>query len=183
MPSGKNLTDEEKFKWREILAFMKQNPEILLDLMPDNVDINFRENNKTQHRKGYSMIPELGVVPSQSHLGSNKMGVEDESMISYHKNQSFGESKFSSDSYQKPSIFNISSKLKKNEDMIVKPYNTPHSSNRFLSSNLSTKSFKPNTADKTVNNYQTHSVLVSNILNTVNKTVYKVCYLLINRAI
>ena len=87
MPSGKNLTDEEKFKWREILAFMKQNPEIMLDLMPDNVNINFRENNKTQHRKGYSMIPELGVVPPQSQLGSNKMGIEDDSMISYRKNQ------------------------------------------------------------------------------------------------
>ena len=173
MPSGKNLTDEEKFKWREILAFMKQNPEIMLDLMPDNVNINFRENNKTQHRKGYSMIPELGVVPPQSQLGSNKMGIEDDSMISYRKNQSFGESKFSSDSYHKPSIYNITNKLKKNEDMIVKPHNTPHNSNRFLSNNLNNP-YKPNTANKTINEHQTPSFLASNIVNTVNKTVYKV---------
>ena len=177
IPSGKNLTDEEKFKWREILAFMKQNPEILLDLMPDNVNINFRDNDKTQHRKGHSMIPELGVVPPQSHLGSNKIGAEDDSMISYRKKQSFGESKFSSDSYQKTSIFDISNKLKKNEDMIVKPHNNPHSSNRFLPSNLNRKPFKPNTANKIVDNNQTPSFLASNILSTVNKTVYKVCYL------
>jgi hypothetical protein len=39
MPPNANLTDEEKWKWNEIMKFFKKHPEILINLMPD--DMNF----------------------------------------------------------------------------------------------------------------------------------------------
>lgn len=80
MPNGGNLTDEEKFKWTEIMKFFKQNPNMLLEMMPDPMMQNdtdgktfktLHTNSKALSRKGKSMIPDLGVVPPQSSIGFN----------------------------------------------------------------------------------------------------------------
>ena len=79
IPNNGNLTDDERWKWNEIMSFFKQNPNMLLDFMPDamlqNNDIKsyktLNMHNKALSRKGKSMIPDLGVVPPQSGLSFN----------------------------------------------------------------------------------------------------------------
>ena len=80
IPNNGNLTEEEKFKWNEIMKFFKQNPNMLLEMMPDSMyqqdaDIkSYKTLNmhyKALSRKGKSMIPDLGVVPPQSSLSFN----------------------------------------------------------------------------------------------------------------
>jgi hypothetical protein len=180
MPSNKNLTVDEKQKWNEIMAFLKQNPGMLLDLMPDGVQFDFpREEKNDFARKGQSMIPDLDVVPPPSdHL--EKRSSKGDSVISHTKNQSFGDSKFSSDSYQKRGLFPINknlNKLGKNDVLLQKPHNTPSDSNKMWVAQFSKKTGKPATANRAAADYQTPSFLTSNIINTVNKTVYKVFFI------
>ena len=56
----------------------------------------------------------------------------------------------------------------------IKPNNTPNDIKKMLSSNLDSQKFKPNTAvNRTLNDYSSPNYLTHNIINTVNKTVYK----------
>jgi len=158
------------------MTFLKQNPGVLLDLMPDNVDFDFRNDNQDFEHIGHSMIPDLGVVPPQSGQ-INKKIKDDNSMYSHYRKHSLGDSKFSADSYKNRGLLPIKqslSKLANGDKLMEKPHNTPSSSNKLYLSNYSKPSIKPNTATKAVNDYQTPSFLTSNIVNTVNKTVYKV---------
>ena len=55
-----------------------------------------------------------------------------------------------------------------------KANNTPNSTNKILASNVEAQKFKPNTAaNRTLNDYTNPNFLTHNIINTVNKTVYK----------
>lgn len=181
MTNTKNLTDDEKQKWREIMIFLKQNPEVLLEIMPEGMEFDFRAHNKSAYGKqGQVSIPDLGVVPPQAESITKQRQLNDSSAVSNNINQnhSFGESKFSSDSYQKQSLYHISNTFTKplqGEELLTKPHNTPNNNNKMWNSNISKKNMKPGTAaNRTVNEYQTPSFLTSNIVNTVNKTVYKV---------
>lgn len=92
IPNNGNLTGEEKFKWNEIMAFFKQNPNMLLEMMPDSLIQHNQEikpiktlsiNSKALSRKGKSMIPDLGVVPPQSSLSFNSY--QQDAIKSHHR--------------------------------------------------------------------------------------------------
>jgi len=143
MPPNVNLSDEEKWKWNEIMKYFKKNPEMLLELMPEDVDVSFTHKKKSQPRKGMSMIPDLDVVPPQSgHM-------------------------------RKKSYSNVRHPLKNYPDQTV----LSQQQKKVTPVKVPSHYFKPNTAiNRTSEDYvsQTPSFLTSNIVNTVNKTVYKV---------
>lgn len=164
MPPKANLSDDEKRKWGEILKYFKSHPEMLLEMMPENVHFKF-QNKNSLHRKGQSLIPDLGVVPPQSgHLGPKQFEKE------HLRNKSYGELRKAHNQMYNQQLNPIVAKYSAKDNINLRPNNTPNGN----PTKHQNPYFKPNTANQPTGEYQTPSFLTNNILNTVNKTVYKV---------
>lgn len=174
MPPNAHLTEEEKYKWNEIMKYFKKNPEMLIELMPDNVNFSFAPTKKSLSRKGQSMIPDLGVVPPQSgHLDLKKYELD----ATHKRKKSYGDLRNGSASYYKHHLQPMNptvGKVAHKDAFNYQSNNTPSEA----SNNLPIKSqnnYKPGTAAiRLGGEYQAPNFVPSNLVNTVNKTVYKV---------
>ena len=157
------------------MKFFKKNPDMLLQLMPDNFNFGLVPNKQSLSRKGQSLIPDLGVVPPQSgHIGLKRF----ENDMMHTRKKSFGELRKGQNPLYKfqlnqpnPTV----AKYTSNETLGLRQNNTPSDANKNKMSKLPHHYFKPNTAaNRTLNEYQTPNFMANNIVKTVNKTVYKV---------
>jgi hypothetical protein len=117
------------------------------------------------------MIPDLGIVPPQSgHLGLKKFEKE----INHNRKRSQGDLKANLHKLQKQQqLYQINpgqSKYSANDPML-RQNNTP-SQTQFQK--FTGNYFKPNTAVNRTDEFQSPSFIPANIVQTVNKTSYKV---------
>jgi hypothetical protein len=162
LPPSKNLRADEMIKWNEIMKFFKKHPEMLLELMPDgmNMQINSQNKQKVSSKRGQTMIPELGVVPPQQ---SGPFGFNS----NHNRKKSHGDLNNTNNSFKRETLNPTVAKFSNPSTFPQRVSDTPSETYNITSNK---NKFKPNTP----NEYQTAKFLEN---NTVNKSDYKVNFI------
>lgn len=145
------------------MKFFKRHPEMLLELMPDGVNLQVAPTNqKSLSKRGQCMIPELGIVPPQSGL----FGLNTSS--NHNRKKSHGDLRHMNNSFNRQSLNPTVAKFSNPSNFAQKVNNTPSDGSNL---NSAKNYFKPSTA----NEYHTPNFIGDKqIVGAANKTVYKV---------